>query len=126
MSLIARHQRAVRSLFTATKPGCAVLPFNLADIGEGIAEVELVRWHVAVGDTIKSFDPLCDVESDKVCSRLRRAPPPPVSRPDAARSLLTTVRRLPHDPPHSHHHLNRAPLCRASARRRACRLGRSS
>ena len=35
------------------------------DIGEGIAEVELVAWHVKVGDTVKEDQSLADVMTDK-------------------------------------------------------------
>ncbi|AOJ24439.1 dihydrolipoamide acetyltransferase family protein [Burkholderia seminalis] len=38
---------------------------KMPDIGEGIAEVELVAWHVAVGQTIKEDQPLADVMTDK-------------------------------------------------------------
>ena len=40
-------------------------PFLLADIGEGIAEVELMKWFVKEGEEIKAFDRLCEVQSDK-------------------------------------------------------------
>ena len=42
-----------------------VQQFKLADIGEGIAEVELLKWFVKEGDSIKSFDRICEVQSDK-------------------------------------------------------------
>jgi len=39
--------------------------FKLPDVGEGIAEAELVAWHVEVGATIAEDDPLVDVMTDK-------------------------------------------------------------
>ena len=39
--------------------------FKLPDLGEGIHEAEIVKWHVAAGDAIKEDDPLVDVETDK-------------------------------------------------------------
>ena len=39
--------------------------FRLPDIGEGIAEAEIVAWHVAVGDMIAEDGPIADVMTDK-------------------------------------------------------------
>ncbi|MBD3760854.1 dihydrolipoamide acetyltransferase family protein [Rhizorhabdus sp.] len=39
--------------------------FKLPDIGEGIAEAEIVNWHVAVGDVVEEDAPLADVMTDK-------------------------------------------------------------
>jgi 2-oxoisovalerate dehydrogenase E2 component (dihydrolipoyl transacylase) len=38
---------------------------KMPDIGEGIAEVELVGWHVKVGDIVAEDQPLADVMTDK-------------------------------------------------------------
>lgn len=39
--------------------------FNLPDIGEGIAEAEIIAWHVKVGDMISEDQPLADMMTDK-------------------------------------------------------------
>ncbi|HWW24611.1 MAG TPA: biotin/lipoyl-containing protein, partial [Caulobacter sp.] len=39
--------------------------FKLPDVGEGIAEAEVVAWHVKPGDRIEEDQPLVDVMTDK-------------------------------------------------------------
>lgn len=39
--------------------------FRLPDIGEGIAEAEIVAWHVAVGDRVEEDQNLADMMTDK-------------------------------------------------------------
>lgn len=39
--------------------------FRLPDIGEGIAEAEIVAWHVAVGDMVEEDGRLADMMTDK-------------------------------------------------------------
>jgi 2-oxoisovalerate dehydrogenase E2 component (dihydrolipoyl transacylase) len=39
--------------------------FRLPDIGEGIAEAEIVAWHVAVGDSVSEDQGLADMMTDK-------------------------------------------------------------
>jgi pyruvate dehydrogenase E2 component (dihydrolipoamide acetyltransferase) len=39
--------------------------FKLPDLGEGLAEAEIVGWHVGVGDHVVTDQPLVSVETDK-------------------------------------------------------------
>jgi len=39
--------------------------FRLPDIGEGIAEAEIVAWHVKIGDTVEEDGRLADMMTDK-------------------------------------------------------------
>ena len=39
--------------------------FNLPDLGEGLAEAEIVAWHVKVGDRVKVDQPMLSVETAK-------------------------------------------------------------
>jgi 2-oxoisovalerate dehydrogenase E2 component (dihydrolipoyl transacylase) len=39
--------------------------FRLPDIGEGIAEAEIVAWHVKVGDTVSEDQQIADMMTDK-------------------------------------------------------------
>jgi 2-oxoisovalerate dehydrogenase E2 component (dihydrolipoyl transacylase) len=39
--------------------------FKLPDVGEGIAEAEIVAWHVEVGKAVKEDQPLVDVMTEK-------------------------------------------------------------
>ena len=39
--------------------------FRLPDIGEGIAEAEIVAWHVKVGDLVEEDGRLADMMTDK-------------------------------------------------------------
>jgi 2-oxoisovalerate dehydrogenase E2 component (dihydrolipoyl transacylase) len=43
----------------------ATFTFKLPDIGEGIAEAEIVAWHVKVGDRIAEDQPIADMMTDK-------------------------------------------------------------
>jgi pyruvate dehydrogenase E2 component (dihydrolipoamide acetyltransferase) len=42
-----------------------VFEFKLPDLGEGIAEGEILKWHVTDGGTVDEDAPLVDVETDK-------------------------------------------------------------
>ncbi|MGB7183119.1 MAG: biotin/lipoyl-containing protein, partial [Burkholderiaceae bacterium] len=49
--------------------------FRLPDVGEGLAEAELVQWQVAVGDTVTEDDVIAAVMTDKATVEI----PTPVS-----------------------------------------------
>jgi pyruvate dehydrogenase E2 component (dihydrolipoamide acetyltransferase) len=42
-----------------------VFEFRLPDLGEGIHEGEIIKWHVKLGDVVKADEPLVDMETDK-------------------------------------------------------------
>lgn len=42
-----------------------VVDYKLADVGEGIAEAEVIEWLVAVGDVVSEDQPVVIVETDK-------------------------------------------------------------
>ncbi|MCJ1382171.1 hypothetical protein MMC17_005283 [Xylographa soralifera] len=54
------------------KPVCVriVKPFILADIGEGIKEVQIIQWFVEPGARVEQFDKLCEVQSDKAATEI--------------------------------------------------------
>ncbi len=43
----------------------AKFTFNMPDIGEGIAEAEIVQWHKQVGDTVSEDEEFVDMMTDK-------------------------------------------------------------
>src|SRR5215469_683082 len=53
-----------------TEPGCDAteavrMIFKLPDLGEGLSEAEIVRWHVKVGDHVDVDTPMLSVETAK-------------------------------------------------------------
>jgi pyruvate dehydrogenase E2 component (dihydrolipoamide acetyltransferase) len=59
--------------------------FELPDVGEGVAEGEIVAWHVEPGDHVEEDDVLAEVETDKAVVDL----PSPVA--GTVRELLAAV-----------------------------------
>ncbi|KAJ1563211.1 tRNA-dihydrouridine(47) synthase [NAD(P)(+)]-like protein [Cladochytrium tenue] len=51
--------------FHSSPRAMRLVPYLLADIGEGITECEVVQWHVKEGDRVEQFDKICEVQSDK-------------------------------------------------------------
>ncbi len=52
-----------RAMEAMTWPSTHVI--KVPDVGEGVAEVELVAWHVQVGDRVAEDQALADVMTDK-------------------------------------------------------------
>lgn len=44
--------------------------FKLPDVGEGMAEGEIVKWYVKVGDTIQEDEPLLELQNDKLLQEI--------------------------------------------------------
>ncbi len=68
---ITSHHQIVKNTVVRTVPLISsqirhkTISFKLADIGEGITEVELVQWFIQEGQKIKQFDKVAEVMSDK-------------------------------------------------------------
>ncbi|KAJ1810186.1 hypothetical protein LPJ56_005911, partial [Coemansia sp. RSA 2599] len=60
--LVARARGLKTSSATARSE---IVPYRLADIGEGITECEVIQWFVKPGDKVSQFDKICEVASDK-------------------------------------------------------------
>ena len=39
--------------------------FQMPDIGEGIAEVEIIEWHIGIGDEIQPDQIVATIQTDK-------------------------------------------------------------
>ena len=61
----AEQQTPAAPAAVPTEGGEGVFQFKLPDIGEGIAEGEIVKWFVKAGDTINEDDTLLEVQNDK-------------------------------------------------------------
>lgn len=56
------------SAFSTSSARDAPFQFKLFDVGEGITEVEVLKWDVQPGQRVEEFDALCEVQSDKSSS----------------------------------------------------------
>lgn len=67
-SVSAPKAPAAQSVAVAERPaasGAGTFVFNLPDIGEGLVEGELVKWHVKEGDAVEEHQPIAAVLTDK-------------------------------------------------------------
>jgi pyruvate dehydrogenase E2 component (dihydrolipoamide acetyltransferase) len=100
----------------------ALVELRLADVGEGLAEAEIVEWLVRPGDAVKADQPVVVVMTDKASVEI---PAPVAGRVrecvGAAGSIVATgsvLMRMESDAPQ-----RAAPQAAPSTRRRAAELG---
>lgn len=64
-SLPFSHRGYRTGFFRPSDPRLGIVTFKLADIGEGITEVELIKWTLTEGGPIEEMGDVCVVQSDK-------------------------------------------------------------
>jgi pyruvate dehydrogenase E2 component (dihydrolipoamide acetyltransferase) len=69
----------------------SLFEFPLPDIGEGVAEGEVVEWKVQAGDTVAEDDILCEVMTDKATVEIPSPLPGVVKEIRAAEGAVTPV-----------------------------------
>ena len=76
MALVCRNayaalpRRFIVRTFHAASRQQVVKPFLLADIGEGIREVQIIQWFVQPGARVNEWDKICEVQSDKASTEI--------------------------------------------------------
>ncbi|MET9219251.1 dihydrolipoamide acetyltransferase family protein [Streptomyces sp. NPDC003300] len=55
---------------TMTAPAQRFREFRMPDVGEGLTEAEILKWYVAVGDTVTDGQVICEVETAKAAVEL--------------------------------------------------------
>ncbi|MDF2260810.1 dihydrolipoamide acetyltransferase family protein [Streptantibioticus ferralitis] len=53
-----------------TTPSQRFREFKMPDVGEGLTEAEILKWYVAVGDTVSDGQVVCEVETAKAAVEL--------------------------------------------------------
>ncbi len=48
----------------------AIIEVKIPQMGEGVVEATIIKWHVKTGDKVNSDDILCDIATDKVDSEI--------------------------------------------------------
>jgi pyruvate/2-oxoglutarate dehydrogenase complex dihydrolipoamide acyltransferase (E2) component len=105
----------------------ALVELRLADVGEGLAEAEIVEWLVRPGDTVAADQPVVIVMTDKASVEI----PAPVAGKvrecvgDAGSIVATgsVLARIESDAPRAAAPHGSAPQAAPSTRRRAAELG---
>eukprot|EP00013_Stygamoeba_regulata_P024311 CAMPEP_0177664420 /NCGR_PEP_ID=MMETSP0447-20121125/20484_1 /TAXON_ID=0 /ORGANISM="Stygamoeba regulata, Strain BSH-02190019" /LENGTH=500 /DNA_ID=CAMNT_0019170391 /DNA_START=150 /DNA_END=1652 /DNA_ORIENTATION=+ len=62
---------SLRGIHSSTVASKKNTTFLLSDPGEGIAEVEVLQWHVEVGQTVEEFDTIAELQSDKATVEIK-------------------------------------------------------
>ncbi|KAA6411158.1 MAG: hypothetical protein FRX48_05470 [Lasallia pustulata] len=68
--LQCRSRPSLKRPFHGSARRAVIKPFILADIGEGIKEVQIIQWFVEPEARVEQFDKLCEVQSDKAATEI--------------------------------------------------------